>query len=97
MSSLKLLHTVKISRAAELLLWSRNNQASVQRFPPDLMPRDLNEAYEIQLAVALLRPMPNAGFKLGLTNGDAQQHRAGRRRCAPVGPEYQVGRIFPHV
>ncbi len=73
MNPLEVLHTVKISRAAELLRWSYKNQTRLQSLPPDLIPRDLNEAYEIQSAVALSRPMPNAGFKLGLTNEEAQR------------------------
>src|SRR5690349_1522853 len=73
MSSVENLHTIKISRAAELLLWSRDNQTCLRNLPADLIPRDLNEAYEIQLAVALLRHTPTAGFKLGLTNEAAQR------------------------
>lgn len=85
MTSLEALHTVKINRAAELLLWSRNNQARLQGLPADLTPRDLNEAYEIQAAVALLRRTPAAGFKLGLTNEAAQR---GADTFAPI-----VGRL----
>jgi 2-keto-4-pentenoate hydratase len=70
---LEILHSVKISRAAELLHWSRKSQTRLTGLPPDLTPRDLNEAYEIQLATAALGPMPNAGFKLGLTNENAQR------------------------
>ena len=73
MTSVESLHSIKISRAAELLLWSRNNQTRLQGLPADLTPRDLNEGYEIQLAVALLRRIPGAGFKLGLTNEGAQR------------------------
>lgn len=73
MTSVEALHSIKIGRAAELLLWSRNNQVRLQGLPPDLTPRDLHEAYEIQLAVAQLRRVPNAGFKLGLTNEEAQR------------------------
>ncbi len=73
MTSLELLHTIQISRAAELLLWSRNSQTRLQGLPADLIPHDLGEAYEIQLAVALLRRMPCAGFKIGLTNEEAQR------------------------
>ncbi len=73
MTSLELLRTIRISRAAELLLWSRNTQTRLQGLPADLIPRDLSEAYEIQLAVALLRPMPCAGFKIGMTNEQAQR------------------------
>jgi 2-keto-4-pentenoate hydratase len=73
MNRLDILHSVKVSRAAELLRWSRNGGTRLQALPPDLTPQDLNEAYEIQLAVALLGPMPNGGFKLGLTNEAAQR------------------------
>jgi len=79
------LHSVKASRAAELLSWSRKSQTRLQALPPDLTPRDLNEAYEIQLAAALMGPMPNAGFKLGLTNENAQRAAA---TFAPI-----VGRL----
>jgi len=73
MSSLDALHTIKVNRAAELLLWSRNNHTRLHGLPPDLIPRDLNEGYEIQSAVMALRRVPLAGFKLGLTNEKAQR------------------------
>jgi 2-keto-4-pentenoate hydratase len=73
MSPLEVLHSIKIGRAAELLRWSRKSHTRLQGLPPDLMPGDLHEAYAIQSAVALSRPMPHAGFKLGLTNEDAQR------------------------
>ncbi len=73
MNALDILHSVKISRAAELLAWARKSATRLPPLPPDLTPRDLNEAYEIQSAAALLRPMPHAGFKLGLTNEEAQR------------------------
>jgi 2-keto-4-pentenoate hydratase len=73
MSPLEALRSIKIGRAAELLRWSRKTHSRLQSLPPDLTPGDLNEAYEMQLAVALSRPMPHAGFKLGLTNEDAQR------------------------
>src|SRR6185312_4502096 len=43
MKSLEALRTIKVNRAAELLLWSRNNHTRLQGLPPDLVPRDLNE------------------------------------------------------
>jgi len=73
MSSLEALRTIKVSRAAELLLWSRNNHTPLQGLPPDLIPQDLNEAYEIQAALMSLRGTPLAGYKLGLTNEKAQR------------------------
>jgi 2-keto-4-pentenoate hydratase len=73
MTSLETLRTIKVNRAAELLLWSRTNQTRLEGLPPDLIPRDLNEAYEIQAALMSLRRLPLAGFKLGLTNEKAQR------------------------
>lgn len=73
MNPLEVLQAVKISRAAELLYWSRKSQTRLQSLPPDLIPRDLQEAYDIQLAVALLGATPHTGFKLGLTNEAAQR------------------------
>lgn len=60
-------------KAAELLFRSRQNNTRLQGLPPDLAPQDLNEAYEIQRAAAQLRPLPNAGFKIGLTSVSAQR------------------------
>jgi 2-keto-4-pentenoate hydratase len=73
MSSLDAQRTIKVNRTAELLLWSRNNHTRLQGLPPDLIPRDLDEAYEIQAALMSLRGTPLAGFKLGLTNEKAQR------------------------
>jgi len=66
-------HTIRIRKAAELLLWARRNQTRLRELPADLAPRDLSEAYEIQTAVAAMRDIPSAGFKLGLTNEEAQR------------------------
>jgi 2-keto-4-pentenoate hydratase len=73
MSSPDALRTIKVNRAAELLLWSRNNHTRLQDLPPDLIPRDLEEAYGIQAALMSLRDTALAGFKLGLTNEKAQR------------------------
>jgi 2-keto-4-pentenoate hydratase len=72
MSSVETLRSIKINRAAELLLWSRTHQTRLQGLPPDLTPRDLNEGYEIQATLMSLRRVALAGFKLGLTNEKAQ-------------------------
>ncbi len=64
---------IRVQRAAELLMWSRKNQQRLQELPADLMPETLGEAYQIQTAVAMLRSMPLAGFKIGLTNQLAQR------------------------
>ncbi len=60
-------------KAAELLFWSRQNKWRLEGLPPHLAPGDLNEAYQIQQAAAELRPLPNAGFKIGLTSASSQQ------------------------
>ena len=73
MTSSEIPHSIRTHKAAELLLWARKNQARLQGLPADVTPRDLAEAYEIQAAVAMMRGMPNAGFKLGLTNEEAQR------------------------
>lgn len=87
MSAVDTLRTIKVNRAAELLLWSRNNQTRLPGLPPDLVACDLNEGYEIQAALMTLRRMPVAGFKLGLTNEKAQRMAD---TFAPI-----VGRLAP--
>lgn len=72
-TALEVNKSVRIGRAAELFVWARQRQTRLQGLPPDLNPRDLTEAYEIQLATALLRPLPHAGFKIGLTSQEAQR------------------------
>src|SRR5205814_4475653 len=54
-------------------MWARRNQQPVRALPADLRPDNLNEAYEIQTAVTLLRAVPVAGFKIGLTSQAAQR------------------------
>src|SRR5581483_1031654 len=73
MTSAEFPSTVRAHKAAELLIWARRNRARLPGFPADVAPRDLAEAYETQGVVAKLRGMPNAGFKLGLTNEAAQR------------------------
>jgi 2-keto-4-pentenoate hydratase len=73
MTALQHRHSIRAGKAAELLLWARRSQTRLRELPADLVPRDLNEAYEIQTAVAEMRGLPNAGFKLGLTNEKAQR------------------------
>ena len=64
---------IRVRRVAELLMWARRNQQPVRALPADLRPDNLNEAYEIQTAVTLLRAVPVAGFKIGLTSQAAQR------------------------
>ena len=81
MTSLEVSKPVRVSRVAELLVWSRKNQTGLRELPQDLLPRDLEEGYEIQAAVAALRQMVSAGFKIGLTS-EAAQRAAGT--AAPI-------------
>ena len=62
-----------ITKAAELFSWSRRVAAPIRSLPADLMPKTLEQAYDIQIATFRLRGMGAAGFKIGLTNVDAQR------------------------
>lgn len=64
---------VNITKAAELFFWSRRVGAPIRAFPTDLLPNTLEQAYDIQLATFRLRGMGIAGFKIGLTNVEAQR------------------------
>jgi 2-keto-4-pentenoate hydratase len=54
-------------------MWSRKTHEPLKGLPADLSPESLDEAYEIQTAVTMLRGVPVAGFKIGLTNQAAQR------------------------
>lgn len=64
---------VSITKAAELFSWSRRVGAPIRILPPDLLPKTLEQAYDIQIATVRLRGMGTAGFKVGLTNVEAQR------------------------
>lgn len=64
---------VSITKAAELFSWSRRVGAPIRILPADLLPKTLEEAYDIQIATFRLRRMGTAGFKIGLTNVEAQR------------------------
>lgn len=64
---------VSITKAAELFSWSRRVGAPIRILPSDLLPRTLEQAYDIQIAAFRLRGMGTAGFKIGLTNMEAQR------------------------
>lgn len=72
---------VSITKAAELFSWSRRVGAPIRILPADLVPRNLEEAYEIQVATVRLRGVGTAGFKVGLTNVEAQR---GAGAAAPI-------------
>ena len=75
------MRAVSITKAAELFSWSRRVGAPIPTLPADLAPGDLEEAYEIQIATLRLRGMGTAGFKVGLTNVEAQR---GIGAAAPI-------------
>ena len=62
-----------ITKAAELFSWSRRVGAPIRSLPADLLPKTLEQAYDIQIATFRLRGMGTAGFKIGLTNVEAQR------------------------
>jgi 2-keto-4-pentenoate hydratase len=66
-------NAIRVHRLAELLMWSRKTHERLQGLPEDLSPANLDQAYEIQTAVTVLRAVPLAGFKIGLTNQAAQR------------------------
>src|SRR6185437_12380091 len=53
--------------------WSRRVGAPIRILPADLLPKTLEQAYDIQIATFRLRGMSTAGFKVGLTNVQAQR------------------------
>lgn len=63
---------ISIKKAAEFFSWSRRVGAPIRVLPADLLPKTLEQAYDIQLATFRLRGMSSAGFKVGLTNAEAQ-------------------------
>ena len=71
-----------ITKAAELFSWSRRVGAPIRSLPADLLPKTLEQAYDIQIATFRLRGMGTAGFKIGLTNVEAQRSAAA---AAPIG------------
>ena len=66
----------RITKAAELFSWSRRVGAPIRSPPADLLPKTLEQAYDIQIATFRLRGMGTAGFKIGLTNVEAQRSAA---------------------
>jgi 2-keto-4-pentenoate hydratase len=64
---------VSITKAAELFSWSRRVGAPIRSLPADLLPKTLEQAYDVQIATFRLRGMSSAGFKIGLTNVEAQR------------------------
>ena len=73
---------ISITKAAELFSWSRRVGAPIRTLPPDLFPKTLEQAYDIQNATFRLRGMGTAGFKVGLTNVEAQRSAGA---AAPIG------------
>lgn len=78
--------TERISACTEHLIECRRTGLRPLAFPADAAPRDLNEAYRVQVAVAQHRGI-TAGFKVGITSVEAQRATGA---MAPI-----VGRLAP--
>ncbi|MDY6948832.1 MAG: hypothetical protein SXG53_24320 [Pseudomonadota bacterium] len=78
--------TERIIACTEHLIECRRKGLRPLSFPADAAPRDLNEAYRVQLATAQHRGV-TAGFKVGITSAEAQRATGA---MAPI-----VGRLAP--
>lgn len=78
--------TLAVRRAATLLFEARRDHAAMVALPEDCRPKDLEEAYRIQDALAELIARPVVGWKVGFTSAEA---RARRKVTGPIS-----GRIF---
>jgi 2-keto-4-pentenoate hydratase len=65
--------TMGAAKAAEILFWAGVNRMRLQRLSANLVPQNLDQAYEIQAAATRLRRMATAAFKVGLTSLKAQR------------------------
>lgn len=72
---------LRVHKAAEFLMWSRCAGLAGRDLPADLTPVDIEEGYAIQAAVAKLRAMSTAGYKVGLTNAESQRANG---VCEPI-------------
>jgi 2-keto-4-pentenoate hydratase len=62
------------ARAAEILLRARTEHLAIQSLPPDVRPRNLLDAYQIQgRLVGMIEDYP-IGWKVGATSETAQRH-----------------------
>jgi len=63
---------LRVRKCSEYLIESRRRAQRAPGLPVDIAPRDLAEAYRIQLAVARYRGITK-GFKVGVTSVEAQR------------------------
>lgn len=63
---------LRVNGCAEYLIECRRGRRRPRELPADVAPRDLDEAYHIQMAVARYRGI-TAGFKIGITSVEAQR------------------------
>jgi 2-keto-4-pentenoate hydratase len=77
---------LRVQQCSEYLIECRRRRLRPQGLPADVAPRDLDEAYRIQLAVARYRGI-TTGFKIGITSVEAQRAMGA---TAPI-----VGRLAP--
>jgi 2-keto-4-pentenoate hydratase len=62
----------RVKQCSEYLIECRRRRLRPRGLPSDIAPRDLDEAYRIQLAVARHRGI-TIGFKVGITSAEAQR------------------------
>jgi len=77
---------LRVKDCSEYLIECRRTRLRPREFPADVAPRDLDEAYRVQLAVARHRGI-TIGFKVGITSVEAQRATGA---TAPI-----VGRLVP--
>lgn len=67
------MNRIRVHKAAEFLMWSRCAGMTGRDLPGEIAPVDIEEGYAIQAAAAKLRALSTVGYKVGLTNAQAQQ------------------------
>jgi len=77
---------LRVEECSRYLIECRRRRLRPRELPADVAPRDLDEAYRIQSAVARYRGI-TAGFKVGITSVEAQRATGA---AAPI-----VGRLAP--
>jgi len=77
---------LRVEECSQYLIECRRRRLRPRELPADVAPRDLDEAYRIQTAVARHRGI-TAGFKVGVTSVEAQRAMGA---TAPI-----VGRLAP--
>lgn len=63
---------LRVNECAEYLIECRRNRRRPPELPTDVAPRNLDEAYRVQSAIARYRGLTK-GFKIGITSVEAQR------------------------